>query len=826
MTDQAVNVTIGAKLDDLIQGFQQAASEIKQSAQTIQQSVQTSMNQTEQAANEATNALQRTEREAAQAGNGIMGSLGGVTGFLQNMLGGILAGFSLQAAVSSVLQFADSAESLLNTAQIVDMTATSLSRLHATATPMGMTAEQVDKGMIKLAKNMTELARGSDEAAAAFEAVGLSADEVKNMSIEQVLATISDRFSESEDGATKTALAMALLGKSGAELVPWLNQGSKAMTEAADAAEEMGAVMGEDAVAAGAALDDAMDTLTMAASGTKKEFQKALAPALQFVAECFTDGSGAATDFSVVFKGVSSVVIMVTGIIKQSWAVVSGIVAAITTAVASSADTISKMLQGDFQGALDAAALGRTMIKETLGKLATDYMDAGAKMEGALSNVWNGVKKPPDVEAPNPKGQLDFKESGGGGDDKAAAAAKKASEEAKRAAQEAFDYKMELLRNELGELDRGSVEKLRIASQMAEAVKAQYGEQSREYARALGEQARILEEVEAEKRRITELGLVTARDRAQHEIAIEQGKADYLVATGQMSATQRAAFEREAAAQTYAMQLAFFEQKMALYASEPQIVQQVQQEIERLKQEHQLKMQEIDLQNFEVNKQQWDTYFQSITDGFANAIQGMVFQGLTLREAMGNILQSILGQLIQTGVKMVAQWAATQLGMTSATVTGAAVRTAAETASAKQSVIANAGAAIKNIMTKGAEVFANVYNAIAGIPYVGPFLAPVMAVAATAAVVGYVGKVASAEGGWDRVPYDGARAILHKEEMVLPAPLAEGIRGMVERGDTMRGGGVHIHALDRRDVQRYFDDNGDIMVRALAAHSMNNPGGF
>jgi hypothetical protein len=76
------------------------------------------------------------------------------------------------------------------------------------------------------------------------------------------------------------------------------------------------------------------------------------------------------------------------------------------------------------------------------------------------------------------------------------------------------------------------------------------------------------------------------------------------------------------------------------------------------------------------------------------------------------------------------------------------------------------------------------------------------------------------------VPYDGAQAILHKEEMVLPGPLAEGIRQMVETGGGQRGGGVTIHALDRRDVTRYFNDNSDVMVQALMGHGVNNPGGF
>ena len=101
-----------------------------------------------------------------------------------------------------------------------------------------------------------------------------------------------------------------------------------------------------------------------------------------------------------------------------------------------------------------------------------------------------------------------------------------------------------------------------------------------------------------------------------------------------------------------------------------------------------------------------------------------------------------------------------------------------------------------------------------------------MAVAAGGLIVGMVGKIASAEGGWDRVPYDGAQAILHKEEMVLPAPLAEGLRNMVENGGSNGRGGVTIQALDRKDVERYFSDNSDLFMRTLGQGMANNPGGF
>jgi hypothetical protein len=84
-------------------------------------------------------------------------------------------------------------------------------------------------------------------------------------------------------------------------------------------------------------------------------------------------------------------------------------------------------------------------------------------------------------------------------------------------------------------------------------------------------------------------------------------------------------------------------------------------------------------------------------------------------------------------------------------------------------------------MGDAAKAFAGTYASVSEIPLVGWLLAPVAASAAFAAVAGYE-TLASAEGGWDRVPKDGSPAILHKNEMVLPARLAEGVRQMTAAG--------------------------------------------
>ena len=92
----------------------------------------------------------------------------------------------------------------------------------------GVEQETIDKGLRRLAQSMREADQGVATYKDAFDALGLSVRNTDGTlkSSEQVLGEISDEFKNMENGATKAALAMELLGRSGASLIPFLNMGA------------------------------------------------------------------------------------------------------------------------------------------------------------------------------------------------------------------------------------------------------------------------------------------------------------------------------------------------------------------------------------------------------------------------------------------------------------------------------------------------------------------------------------------------------------------------------------------------------------------------
>jgi hypothetical protein len=79
------------------------------------------------------------------------------------------------------------------------------------------------------------------------------------------------------------------------------------------------------------------------------------------------------------------------------------------------------------------------------------------------------------------------------------------------------------------------------------------------------------------------------------------------------------------------------------------------------------------------------------------------------------------------------------------------------------------------------------------------------------------GGIASAAGGWV-VPSDQL-AMVHQNEMILPANISQGLQSMIS-GASATGPAssplvINISAIDSQDVKRFFQSNGSLLVAAV-----------
>jgi hypothetical protein len=225
---------------------------------------------------------------------------------------------------------------------------------------------------------------------------------------------------------------------------------------------------------------------------------------------------------------------------------------------------------------------------------------------------------------------------------------------------------------------------------------------------------------------------------------------------------------------------------------------------------------EVDKAAFDERKRGWETLFSGIQNALEQSVMGIIQGTTTASQAIKKLLQSITLEYINLGLKTLIAHKATELAKTGATAQGTAQRMALESWAAIKSVALSAWSAIKSIGIYAIEGAAAAFKAIAAIPFVGPFMAPAAAAAAGIAIMGFAGHVASAEGGYDIPRGLNPMTQLHSAEMVLPAELANRVRGMTGDG-AGSGGSVHfnVSAIDGASVKKFFVEHGDKIIAVV-----------
>jgi hypothetical protein len=160
-------------------------------------------------------------------------------------------GLSLGVIVSETNKVLDSLAKLDDMAQKTGTSVETLSKLSKVAAFTGTDLGAVDSALVKLAKNLAEADDKGSKTAKALAAIGISTADLKEKDPGQMFVEITNKLQGYRDGAGKVALVTDLMGKSAADLLPYMNDVSeniekftadstKAAAEAAKFQDEMG----------------------------------------------------------------------------------------------------------------------------------------------------------------------------------------------------------------------------------------------------------------------------------------------------------------------------------------------------------------------------------------------------------------------------------------------------------------------------------------------------------------------------------------------------------------------------------------------------------
>jgi hypothetical protein len=266
----------------------------------------------------------------------------------------------------------------------------------------------------------------------------------------------------------------------------------------------------------------------------------------------------------------------------------------------------------------------------------------------------------------------------------------------------------------------------------------------------------------------------------------------------------------------------------------------------KLQASYNAKSQQLVDQNQAAWNKDWQGVVKPIGTAFSGALNGMITGTESAGQAMKKAAQSIAMSFINASEQMVIKWATDRLAELTSTTTaeagktasvgaGATARTGIQAAASATSKAAQASADSASILSSANTAAAGAFSAVALIPLVGPFLAPVAAAAAFTAVMAY--DVISAEGGLERVPFDGMPAILHENETVMPAHVANPMRDFFSNyaGPTAatangNGGDTHVHVnyapsvggkLSRSEFEGTLRDHSSVLARHVGNAARN-----
>jgi hypothetical protein len=190
------------------------------------------------------------------------------------------AGAALSVAVKGAI---DRADDLSKTAQRIGTTTEALSRLEWAAKLSDVSLSQLSTGLQRLSRNMLDVSNGvGAQAKTAFDALGIAVvdTEGKLRSSDEVFAEIADRFSRMPDSAEKTALAMQLLGRAGAEMIPLLNSGKQGLADMAAESDRLGNTISTNTGRAAEQFNDSLTRVQTVMGGVVNKIMEAVLPSL------------------------------------------------------------------------------------------------------------------------------------------------------------------------------------------------------------------------------------------------------------------------------------------------------------------------------------------------------------------------------------------------------------------------------------------------------------------------------------------------------------------------------------------------------------------
>mgnify|MGYP003132710695 FL=1 len=246
-------------------------------------------------------AVDKTRKGFSSVTSGLKKVSGAVFNLKTALLGTVgAAGFGM--LIKSSLQATDQ---LAKTASKIGTTTEALSQLRFAADLTGVATQTMDMALQRFTRRAAEAAKGTGEAKNAIRELGINAQELVRLPLDQRMLVLADAFSNVENESDKLRLAFKLFDSEGAALVNTLSLGRDELEKLFGEARSLGIVMSSDAAKGVENANDALTRLGSLFRGVRDQLVAALAPAISAFVDfiknnlqtAIQDAGGSVTEF-------------------------------------------------------------------------------------------------------------------------------------------------------------------------------------------------------------------------------------------------------------------------------------------------------------------------------------------------------------------------------------------------------------------------------------------------------------------------------------------------------------------------------------------------
>lgn len=220
---------------------------------------------------------------------------------------GLLLAAAAVAGVAVLKNSFESLDVLGKTADRIGISTQALQALQHAASLAGVDSDTLTKSLTKLQVGLTNAAQGGGPIKS-FEALKLDAAELQKLPLDEAMGKIADALAQVSNPAERAALAIDIFGKSGAELIPLLSEGSAGMKDAAKEAAALGKNLSRLDVAQVEAANDAVDKMKSAFGGLVDKLAVELAPSILAAANAITEFVSQSKVMDVVLPIIEAIV--------------------------------------------------------------------------------------------------------------------------------------------------------------------------------------------------------------------------------------------------------------------------------------------------------------------------------------------------------------------------------------------------------------------------------------------------------------------------------------------------------------------------------------